>query len=48
LAGRSDIGALGKTRLRVDKGGQWADDTVLQKHFKRQFAVEADYLDTNY
>ena len=42
LARRPDIGSLGKTRLRVDKAGQWFDDTVLQKHFKTRFNLEND------
>ena len=42
LAGRPDIGSLGKTRLRVDKAGQWVDDLALQKLFKQQFKLELD------
>lgn len=43
LAGRTDIGSLGKTRLRVDKTGQWADDASLQKHFKSEYKSASDY-----
>ena len=42
LAGRADIGCLGKTRLRVDKAGQWVDDAALQKLFKQKFTIELD------
>jgi len=43
LAGRADIGSLGKTRLRVDKAGQWVDDAALQKHFKNKYSAEINY-----
>ena len=42
LAGRPDIASLGKTRLRVDKAGQWFDDAALQKIFKQKFTIELD------